>query len=154
MTTLWTCGSRQHMLFCNMSPSSIGICGSVVTSWRRTTIQASARGVIHSDALWSKLGRPHIAPSQMNALRSGDSRLNESNVQVWITLDISSTSLRGKNIRWGETAQACNHSALNMAWHNLCQKAWLQHSYFSFLVFHDGNSWGRLQNLNCIFLEL
>ena len=113
-TTLQTCSSRQCMLFYNMSPTSIGICGSVVTPWRRTTIQASARGVMHPDALRSKLGRPHIAPPQMNVLRSGDSRLNESNVQVWITLDISSASLRGKNIRWGETTWACNHLTLNM----------------------------------------
>ncbi len=38
-------------------------------------------------------------------------------------------------------------------WHNLCQKAQLQHSYFSLFALHDRNSWGRLQNFNCIFLE-
>ncbi len=153
MTTLQTCGSRQCMLFGNMSPSSIGICGSVVTSWRRTTIQASARGVMHSDALWSKLGRPHIAPPQMDALRSGDGRLNKSNVQVWVTLDISNTSLRGKNSRWDGAARACNDLTLDTVWHGFCQEAWPLNSYFSFFWLHNRNSQGGLQNFNSIFLE-
>ena len=63
---------------------------------------------MHSDALQSKLGRPHITPPQMDALGSGDSRLNKSNVQVWVTLDVGNASLRGKNNRWDEAAWACN----------------------------------------------